>query len=395
MFKTAQCLIIRRKPTPYYAVQTKILQQRRCVASKGKVSKTKTKTKTESPVAPSDGQLPSLDKWKETFWHKGMKPTFHNLVTGRKLVEAFGIKDAKVPKVIIETFAGPGVLSRALCELPPSKMSKLIILENNPMYLPYLETLAALDKRVILRPYDGWSWDSYSKISSEGLLDDIEPEDWNNSIRDSHPPHSKLHFIATTLPWDIKGESLFNQMFRAVASRDWLFKYGAMPFSAVFPDSFWKRAKATVGQRTRCKLSCMVEATVSAELALDSKALETYPVHFFPPHKHGKDFMVAANFRPLGYQVMRLAGVSEWDFVLRALFVSRSTPISQSLKSMAPGAQNMVKYMNQSNLGVLEKAPLDMTLADWADVLEAFQRWPFHPTDIALQDSVLMTDKRI
>jgi hypothetical protein len=74
-------------------------------SSNGKNSK----TKTQPPVAPPDGQLPSLDQWKETFWHKGMKPTLHNLVTGRKLVEAFGIKDAKVPKVIIETFAGMAI----------------------------------------------------------------------------------------------------------------------------------------------------------------------------------------------------------------------------------------------------------------------------------------------
>lgn len=35
--------------------------------------------------------------------------------------------------------SGPGTLSRALCELPPSKLGKLIILEDNPLYLPYLE----------------------------------------------------------------------------------------------------------------------------------------------------------------------------------------------------------------------------------------------------------------
>jgi len=54
------------------------------------------------------------------------------------------------------------------------------------------------------------------------------------------PPHSNLHFIATTLPWGDSGETLFNQMFRAVATRDWLFQYGAMPFSAIIPDSLWK-----------------------------------------------------------------------------------------------------------------------------------------------------------
>ena len=76
-------------------------------------------------------------------------------------------------------------------------MSKLIILEHNPVYLPYLEVchssvflpsddekvLAKLDKRVIVRPLNGWLWSSYSDIMKEGLLDDVEIEEWNNSIR--------------------------------------------------------------------------------------------------------------------------------------------------------------------------------------------------------------------
>jgi hypothetical protein len=107
-------------------------------------------------------------------------------------------------------------------------------------------------------------------------------------------------------------------MFRAVATRDWLFKYGPMPFSAVMPYSFWKarfiirfipsltlsqRAAAKTNEpKLRCKLSVMVEATTVAKEALDLKALSTHTVHFFPPQNRLNDYMVAANFHPLGYQ---------------------------------------------------------------------------------------------
>lgn len=116
-------------------------------------------TKKEPVPAPADGQLPPLEEWKDRFYYNGVvkKPTLHNLTTARKLVQGFGIADATTPKVVLEAFAGsyfscdmkkmpltlympgPGTLSRALCELPESKMSKLIILEDNPLYLPYLE----------------------------------------------------------------------------------------------------------------------------------------------------------------------------------------------------------------------------------------------------------------
>ena len=109
-------------------------------------------------------------------------------------------------------------------------------------------------------------------------------------------------------------------MFRAVATRDWLFKYGPMPFSAVMPYSFWKAClivffsvpSLTLSQRAaaktnepklRCKLSVMVAATTVAKEALDLKELSTHAVHFFPPQNRVNDYMVAANFHPLGYQV--------------------------------------------------------------------------------------------
>ncbi|KAG8836366.1 Mitochondrial transcription factor 1 [Serendipita sp. 399] len=351
------------------------------------------------PEAPADGQLPASNEWKEKFGTQTSKasPTLHNLATARELVKGFGIADTPSPKIILEVFAGPGTLSRALCELPPSKVSKLIILEDNPLYLPYLHSLAAIDKRVTVRPLSGWLWTSYSKITEEGLLSDVKIEEWDNSIRGTHPPHSQLHFIASALPPAESGEALFNQMFRAVASRDWLFQYGAVPFSAVIPHSFWTRATMPLGANRRCKLTCVAESTAHIEPAVPLNLMEDYGVHFFPPRTRGKDLshMVAVNLKPLGYQMMRVAGVPEWDFVLRSLWIHQGTPVGKSLKYISPGAQNMVKYMDQSKLEVLDKTPRQMSMDDWAVLMDAFTKWPFHPQGDALSDTIVINDKRI
>ncbi len=44
-----------------------------------------------------------------------------------------------------------------------------------------MKALAAVDKRVVLRNLDGWTWSSYSQIAKEGIMDDIKTEDWNPS----------------------------------------------------------------------------------------------------------------------------------------------------------------------------------------------------------------------
>jgi hypothetical protein len=47
----------------------------------------------------------------------------------------------------------------------------------------------------------------------------------------------------------------------------------------------------------------MVEATTLAQQALPLKTLEKHAIHFFPPQSRTNDFMLAANFNPLGFQV--------------------------------------------------------------------------------------------
>jgi hypothetical protein len=187
--------------------------------------------------------------------------------------------------------------------------------------------------------------------------------------------------VATTLPWGESGETLFNQMFRAVATRDWLFKYGPMPFSAVMPYSFWKacfisffifaplltlsqRAAAKTDEpKLRCKLSVMVAATTVANPALDLKALSTHAVHFFPPQNRLNDYMVAANFHPLGYQASSsfaypLPPSNMWSLRLMIIVLDHtrcwrgsmglctSSAIHQQIQTSIPDVQVSLRHSN-------------------------------------------------
>lgn len=60
-----------------------------------------------------------------------------NSETAAKIAEAFvpaGTKD----KVIIEAFPGPGILTRALLQLPRERIRKIIVLENAECFLDSL-----------------------------------------------------------------------------------------------------------------------------------------------------------------------------------------------------------------------------------------------------------------
>jgi hypothetical protein len=48
-------------------------------------------------------------------------------------------------------------------------------------------------------------------------------------------------------------------------------------------------------------------------------------------------------------------------------------------RQLAPGAQNMIKYMDQTKLDILEKSPLHLVVPEWAVIMDAFHSWPFHP----------------
>jgi len=300
-------------------------------------------------------------------------------------------------KIIIEAFPGPGALSRALLELPESKVRKLIILEDNPDYLEHLKPLAEADPRVILVPLSGFEWDTYTHIEEAGILKDVETVPWESGL------HPHLHFISH-LQHTIKGEQLIAQLFRCIPDRAWLYKYGRVPMSFVLSDWVWTRISAQPGNVQRCKLSVIAEATAQSRLSLDPISLLPYDDHFHPPSPRsiGSDRrsenrrpghpLVALNIIPHEEQLITKGMLEKWDYCLRRLFVLKSTPVRKAISSLAPGAQTLLKMVTdpalpEDQMMNINKAVRMLTLADWALLVRAFDNWPFAPEDLMITDA--------
>ncbi|KAI0674965.1 S-adenosyl-L-methionine-dependent methyltransferase [Trametes maxima] len=355
---------------------------------------------TTKPSASSIPPLPPTSQWRRAF------PTLNTLRRDRAVVcnpdSARRIARSFLPppeddnggKVVIEAFPGPGALSRAMLELPSSNLRKLIILEDDEVYLSALKPLEDADSRVTVLPMSGHNWDSYSHIEEHGLLEDVRTQPWEGDS-------PNLHFVAH-LPLNVKGEQLVAQLFRCIPERSWLFQYGRVPMSIVLSDYVWGRLTAPPKSPRRCKLAVIAEGTADIEEATDPGSLKPYGDHFFPipiaspsgkfaAKKVGQP-MHAFTATPYAEQVIRRGDTDKWDYCLRRLFVLKNTPLENAMNSLAPGATSLLKDLKDPRLPLRQrvkttKPPRDMTLADWALLLRAFNNWPFRPEDLMISDA--------
>ncbi|KAI0302533.1 S-adenosyl-L-methionine-dependent methyltransferase [Russula brevipes] len=289
------------------------------------------------------------------------------------------------PKVIIEAFPGPGALSRALLTLPPSQLKRLIILEDYEPYLEHLRPLAQADPRVRVVSQSGFAWETYSHLIESGDLDvDIAP--WENL-------HPELHFV-THIPHTIPGEQFVAQLFRAIPAKSWLFKYGRMPMSFILPDGVWQRFSSPPESRRRCKLS-----------------LSPFPDHFHPTtnasrvpnstarpeaRRRGSPFL-AVNIVPHDQQVIKKGEMDQWDYILRRLFVLKSTQLRRAMSSLAPGAEVLLDTLTDEKLPPEQRVDVrlpvkDLTVSDWTLIQRAFDAWPFAPDNLDI-DSFSIDDR--
>ncbi|KAI0958757.1 hypothetical protein AcV7_004477 [Taiwanofungus camphoratus] len=310
---------------------------------------------------------------------------------------------------------GPGALSRALLELPRSTIRKLIILEDHEAYLEHLRPLEAADSRVKVVPLSGFDWDTYTHIEDAGLMEDVESASWESGL------HPQLHFISH-LQHTIQGEQLIAQLYRCIPDQSWLYKFGRVPMSFILSDWVWNRLSAKPHTRHRCKVSVIAEATATSELSLPPKSLLPYDDHFHPvtaksgvserrPESRRPGHpLVSINIVPHADQFITKGMLDKWDYCLRRLFVLKSTPLKRAISSvfcflflalvnnslhrssLAPGAQTLLKVLTSPNLPPeqqldVNKPPRDLTIADWALIIRAFDNWPFAPEDLLISDA--------
>ncbi len=77
--------------------------------------------------------------------------------------------------------------------------------------------------------------------------------------------------------------------------------------------------------------------------------------------------------------------LDQWDYILRRLFVLKSTPLRKAISSLAPGAEVLLKTLTDKNLPPEQRVDIrlrvnQLTIADWALIVRAFDAWPFAPS---------------
>ncbi|KAH8083761.1 S-adenosyl-L-methionine-dependent methyltransferase [Cristinia sonorae] len=364
----------------------------------------------------SDSQfysLPPLDEWRTTFSPHTVaerdRVSIRNPESALTLANSY-LSDKSIAagdeKVIIEAFPGPGQLSRALLQLPSSKVKKLVILEDHEPYLRYLRPLADADPRVTVIPLSGFDWSTYSVLEERGILDEIQTHTWDGGV------HPQLHFVCH-IPHTIKGEQLVAQLFRCIPTKSWLFKYGRVPMSLILGQWMWERVTAPVGLNSRCKVGVIAEASALLQNSVRPSALLPYDLHFHPTASKGAHKskrpesrrsgqpLVSVNIVPLQEQVIRPDNLETWDYVLRRLFVLKNTALERAIGSLAVGATSLLEKLTSEDLPPHERLDTsrrikDLTVAEWALIIRAFEDWPFAPTidDMAISGSFLRDEKR-
>ncbi|THG98073.1 hypothetical protein EW026_g4047 [Hermanssonia centrifuga] len=91
--------------------------------------------------------------------------------------------------------------------------------------------------------------------------------------------------------------------------------------------------------------------------------------------------------------------LDKWDYVLRRLFVLRSTPLKKAMLSLAPGSASLLKVLTDPRLPPEEHVDLSkpirkLTVADWSLIARAFNEWPFAPDTLMITDAFVEENHR-
>lgn len=76
--------------------------------------------------------------------------------------------------------------------------------------------------------------------------------------------------------------------------------------------------------------------------------------------------------------------LDQWDYILRRLFVLKSTPLRKAIGSLAPGAEVLLQTLTDKSLPPEQRVDIrllvkQLTVSDWALIARAFDAWPFAP----------------
>jgi hypothetical protein len=91
-----------------------------------------------------------------------------------------------------------------------------------------------------------------------------------------------------------------------------------------------------------------------------------------------------------------------WDFVLRKCFVRETNDISAAIPKLAFGADNLIPRIAEGEGSRYAGAPVppdttvrDLTIEQWARVVDVFDKWAFKPDNLLVDVPVLEDSREI
>ncbi|CAE6418200.1 unnamed protein product [Rhizoctonia solani] len=364
-----------------------------------------------------------------------------------------GSKKRKEGRVIIEAFPGPGGVTRALLELPRSEIKRVIVLEEELKYLPALKELEYYDDRVHVIAQSGFIWETYDVIKELGLLDDVKVEDWRIAPHSTlsfigHLPLGPVgeQLIAQLLraiperSWLFKygrmrmswllAQRMLGRItcppLRAARCKLTLVAEATASLTPAVPEEaladydkcFWPKSELLVGGKKKTPLPRRIgqpfvavnidpqaegsilsrdeanqlqaqQAVAGATDGAQGLISDATPSDPFTDTRASKARAVTPEEVQPGVRVT----LDKWDYVLRQLFILKSTPLEKAIQNLGPGASILLSKLTGPDVPesrkVDIKAPINaLCLYDFARIVEEFHKWPFAPNILFIADQV-------
>ncbi|GAA5870308.1 hypothetical protein JCM3774_004637 [Rhodotorula dairenensis] len=297
------------------------------------------------------------------------RPQLINEDSARALVKAWGV-DKMHDVTVVDTYSGPGGLAKAYLELPNVK--KVICIEDAYRYRPFLERLKReYGDRVEMVERDPFTWEAYSAVEQQGLLDDVPTV----GFEQVHPNF----FFSGQLPNTVFGQQLFVQLVSAIAGHMWYFQRGRMQMGFLGPSPLWNKLFAKPGDAHYHKLSVLLHPLAEIEQTEILSQLLPADHHFHRP-RNDPGQTSAVKVTPRAESLVK--SYDALEYVTRHMFVSKATPWRKALASIAPGAANLVPQLIEKGVIDDDRLVNQLTLDDWIKIADTFEAWPFRPTTL-------------
>ncbi|KAM0748365.1 S-adenosyl-L-methionine-dependent methyltransferase [Meredithblackwellia eburnea MCA 4105] len=289
----------------------------------------------------------------------------------RDLVREWGI-DKMHDAIVVEPYAGPGGLTRALLEL--KNVKRVIAIEEAYRYRTYLE--AALPpgddpSRLAVITSDPFQWETYTEIEERGLLKDVEKVSWDQV-------HPNL-FLACQLPHTRHGEQLFVQFLLTSAGKMWYYQYGRFQMGYLGPDEYWSKLTAPPGSTKHAKLAVFLPMLMQAERYDGYHDFEPLDEYFHRPK--GKSVKLSAIKLTPNVRVP-VKNFESLEYCTRNMFISKAQPWRKAVAALSPGAENLIPAMEKAGITKGDVKVRDLTLEDWTIIANIFDDWPFRPATL-------------